>query len=382
MKSAAAFSLCDQITIRANDPLLRTWIDGAKTLGYYYKFNTNIMKSKTQFFIGIDVSKPFFDASLMAVVNHEKNAIISEQFGNTNEGMKVFAKWLKSHKVTMDKKSILVIENTGVYHRLLWAFCNKIGLPIHIGNAAHIKWSFGIARGKNDQIDSVRLCQYAYKEGDSLKETSLFDPVLLQLKDLFTARSSLLTKVNSIKVYIKELKGSNDKGVQKIMERAHKSAIDGLQKSIIEIENQIKKIIAQSEAIKVNYDLLLTVPGVGPLTAIYMICCTANFSMKITGKQFACYAGVVPFEHSSGISIKGRNRVHRMANKDLKKMLHLGALTAIRVYPEFQIYYQRKKEEGKHGMSVLNAIRNKIILRAVAVINNQRPYEVDRNTVA
>lgn len=340
------------------------------------------MESRTQFFIGIDVSKPYFDVSLMAVINHEKRPIVSERFENTDQGMKGFGKWLKSHRVSMDGNSILVIENTGVYHRLLWAYCNKINLPIHIGNATNIKWSFGIARGKNDVIDSVRLCRYAYKEADSLKRTESLDPVVLQLKDLFTARSSLLSKVNSIKVYLKELKGSNDKSIQKVMEKAHKSAIEGLTLSIKEIEGRIKKIIAQNEAIKENYELLLTVPGIGPQTALYMICCTANFAMKISGKQFACYAGVVPFEHSSGISVKGRNRVHKMANKELKKLLHLGALSSIKSYPEFRTYYDRKKEEGKHSMSILNAIRNKIVLRAIAVINNKRPYVTNTQMVA
>ena len=63
-----------------------------------------------------------------------------------------------------------------------------------------------------------------------------------------------------------------------------------------------------------------------------------------------------------------------MANKELKKLLHLGALSAKKNYPEFKAYYERKKKEGKHGMSIMNALRNKIALRAVAVINNKKPY--------
>jgi len=331
--------------------------------------------------MGIDVSKPYFDASLMAVINHEKQTVETARFDNTNAGIKVFEKWLKTHKVLMDENSLLVIENTGIYHRLLWSFCSRKMLPIHIGNAAHIKWSFGIARGKNDKIDSIRLCQYAFKESDTLKATPALNPVLMQLKDLMTARSRLLSQINSIKTYIKELKNVSDKAVQKLLEQAHETAIDGIAKSIKNIEAQINKIIAENEALKNNYDLLVTVPGIGHLIAIYLICCTNNFAGKISGKQLACYAGVVPFEHSSGISIKGRNRVPTMANKDLKKMLHLSALSAIQYYPEFKTYYNRKKEEGKHSMSVLNAIRNKIVLRAVAVVNNQKPY-VNNNKIA
>jgi transposase len=81
---------------------------------------------------------------------------------------------------------------------------------------------------------------------------------------------------------------------------------------------------------------------------------------------------VVPFEHTTGISVKGKNQGHKMANKDLKKLLHLCALAAIKYDTEMKAYYDRKKAEGKNGMLVLNAIRNKLVLRVVAVVNKQQ----------
>lgn len=325
-------------------------------------------------YLGIDVSKPWFDVSLLAVINHQKQAIISARFNNTTSGMTSFKAWLKSAGVSLNEHSLLVIENTGVYHRLLWSFCSKHNLPLHIGNAAHIKWSLGITRGKSDVIDSVRLCQYCYKQSDELKATAALNPVFMKLKDLMSSRSRLVTQLHSTKNYIKELQCSNDKVLQATLEKAHKAAIEGLKKSISQIEDLIEQIIKDDAMIYKNYLLIKSVPGIGHLTAVYIICCTNNFASKVTGKQLASYAGVVPFEHSSGISIKGRNRVHKMANKDLKKMLHLCALTAIKYYPEFRQYFDRKKAEGKNGMLILNAIRNKIVLRVVAVVNKQQPY--------
>ena len=114
---------------------------------------------------------------------------------------------------------------------------------------------------------------------------------------------------------------------------------------------------------------------------VYIICYTTNFASKISGKQLGSYAGVVLFSNTSGTSIKGKNRVHKMANKELKKMLHLCVLTAIKYYPEFRQYFERKKGEGKNGMLVLNAIKNKLVLRVVAVVNKQQPY-VDNTKVA
>lgn len=340
------------------------------------------MIATTKFFIGIDVSKPHFDVSLMAVVNHVKQEIVSARFDNTAPGIKLFEKWLKSQKLTFNEDSLIVMENTGIYHRLIWTFCSNRNLPIHIGNAAHIKWSFGIARGKNDKIDSIRLCNYAFKEADDLKATAALDPELMLLKDLVSARTKLLRQKAGISVSVEELGNVNGKEHQKLIEKALKSAIEGIAKSIRNVEEQIKKIIMGNRDFKQNYKLLMSIPGIGHVTAVYLIGCTGNFAGRPSGKELACYAGVAPFEHSSGISIKGKTRVHRMANKELKRLLHMCALSLIQHNQEFKTYYNRKKDEGKHSMSIINAVRNKIALRVAAVIKNQSSYKINYNIAA
>ena len=332
------------------------------------------MKKQTCFFLGIDVSKLWFDISLMTVINFQKQPMITERFDNTVAGLALLKKWLKAQKVKFDNDTLLVIENTGIYHRLLWQFFNENNIAVHIGNAAHIKKSFGIARGKNDKIDSQRLCSYAYKNDDELKATPPLNSVFLTLKDLMTSGTRLKAQLTANKTYLKELKRINDKATQKTMEKAYQMAIDGLQKSISEIEKSIALLVKSDPSIWANYDLLISVPGIGHVTAVYILCCTNNFAGKISGKQLGCYAGVVPFSERSGTSLKGRNKVHKMANKELKSLLHMCALSAIKSYPEFRNYYDRKENEGKHPNSILNAICNKIILRAVAVVNNQKKY--------
>jgi transposase len=88
------------------------------------------MKENTSFYLGIDVSKPYFGASIIMVVSHQKQPRLTERFANTTAGLKVFHRWLVSLKVTFDANSLLVIENTGLYHRLLWKYCSEYGLPI------------------------------------------------------------------------------------------------------------------------------------------------------------------------------------------------------------------------------------------------------------
>lgn len=141
------------------------------------------MTTNTKFYLGIDVSKLWFDVSLLLVTNQLKNEMISERFDNTPLGLKLFKKWLTTYKVSFNENSLLVIENTGVYHRLIWSFCSKYNLQLHIGNAAHIKWSLGITRGKSDLIDSKRLCMYCFKQADELKTTPPLNPVFMRLND-------------------------------------------------------------------------------------------------------------------------------------------------------------------------------------------------------
>lgn len=324
--------------------------------------------------LGIDVSKLSFDVSLIAVLKGQKQPIVISKFDNDKVGLDSFKVWLDDHQVTFDANSLLVIENTGIYHRLIWDFCTTNLLPIFIGNAADLKWSFGIARGKNDKVDSMRLCDYAYKNYEDIKPTTGLNKVLITLKDLLSNRSKLIKLKNAIKQTLNELKGSNDKTTQSLMEKLNKAALDGLKKSITQMDAELLKIVKQDEAILTNYKRMLSVPGIGKITATFIICCTNNFVIKVTGKQLANYAGVVPFEHTSGTSVRGKNRVHFMANKELKTLLTMGALSAVHTCPEFTDYYERKMKEGKKHLQVLNAIKNKMLLRVASVVNEQKDY--------
>lgn len=221
----------------------------------------------------------------------------------------------------------------------------------------------------------MRLCEYAYKNHEDIKPTTGLNHRLVTLKDLLSNRSKLLRQKNAIKQTLGELKMSNDKATQQLLEKLNKAALDGLSTSIKLIETEMLGLVKLDEAVVANYNRMLTVPGIGKITAIFIICCTNNFAIKLNGKQLANYAGVVPHEHTSGTSVKGRSRLHFMANKELKSILTMGALSGIQNYPEFRDYYSRKMQEGKKHLQALNAIKNKMLLRVASVINGQKNYE-------
>lgn len=122
-------------------------------------------------------------------------------------------------------------------------------------------------------------------------------------------------------------------------------------------------------------NILQSIEGIGPILAVSLIVITQGFTRFKNPRKLACYAGVVPFEYSSGRQVFTRRKISHRANKELKKKLHMAAMAAIRSRGDLQRYYERKTREGKPKMSVSNAVRNKLIHRMYAVIKRGTPYE-------
>lgn len=328
-----------------------------------------------KYFIGIDVSKHTLDICFIIREEDNLSKPVWKQFDNTSSGLTVMLKWLRQQQVPLSHQTLVIIENTGIYHRLLWQFFSSLPVDFCIENAAQVKWSLGIARGKNDKVDSRRLALYAVRHADRLKPTPALHQQVMPLKDLLSLRRKLLLQITNLSTGLKELtKAGTAESFAVTSAHILKPAVEGLKQSLKKIEQEIKNTLQLNSNIHEVYKRLLSVPGIGHITAVSMICSSNVFTLCASGKQLACYCGVVPFDHQSGISIKGKHQVHKMANKELKHLLHMCALSSIKNYPEFKDYYKRKKEEGKHALSILNAIKNKLVLRAFAVVKNKKLY--------
>lgn len=333
------------------------------------------MKKQSGIFcIGVDVSKLTLDVSLVLVVGHLRYASGSVTIGNTPEGLKELRRWLKQQGVCFNETTKVVMENTGMYHRLLVGWLKKTGFDYCIDNAARIKWSLGITRGKDDKVDAQRIAMYAAKNLQELQWNNASEERLVLLKDLLTTRESLLQQINQLRVPLNERKQYLEEKQIREMEKLLAPAITGLKESLKRVDVAIQKTIAADMELLRLYKLALSVPAVGPQTAAALLCDTRAFKGYEKTSQLSSYCGVVPFGYRSGTSIRGKTKVHPMANKNLKRLLHMCVLSGIRKYPEFKDYYERKLAEGKHVMSVINALRNKLVIRVAAVVKRGEPY--------
>jgi transposase len=239
--------------------------------------------------------------------------------------------------------------------------------------AIEIMRSIGLTRGKSDKIDSQRIAEYAYRFQDKLLETKLPPAYLMRIARLFTFRKQRVKRTTALKNQIKQLEGAWQCSPRDYMLKTAKQELKQTQKVIKEVERQLMELIMESEA-RENYELSRSVSGVGPMIACYLLICTENYKLFRDARKFASYAGIAPFEHSSGTSIKGRTRTSIHRNEQIKTLMLNGVNAMIGRDNEYGIYYRRKIEEGKHKKVVKNAVANKMLGRVFAVIKRQTPY--------
>ena len=71
-------------------------------------------------FVGIDVSKHTLDVAFVIRNDDGLTNPLWKQFENSGSGIKQIEKWLVQMNVPLNEQTIFVLENTGIYHRLLW----------------------------------------------------------------------------------------------------------------------------------------------------------------------------------------------------------------------------------------------------------------------
>lgn len=326
-------------------------------------------KQIQQSFVGIDVSKLTIDVCVLTSNAKQEH----QQFENSIKGFSELFTWLRNKDFYEVKKSLFCMEHTGLYTRQLVAFLLKHDAQVWMESALHLKRSMGMTRGKSDKVDSSRIARYAMTNSDRAVCMTMGSSTIQQLKDLMSNRERISKAIQSIKVSIQELMRI-DKTMGKELLKLNSNALKGLLKTKLRIENRMLEVINEDETLKNLYNLVTSVKCVGNVLATELIVYTNAFTKMENTSQLACYCGVAPFEHTSGTSIRGRMGTSNFANMHLKSTLHMAAVSATRYVPDIKTYYERKVAEGKHKMTVINAIRNKLIKRIMAVVKRGTPY--------
>lgn len=322
------------------------------------------MKART--IVGVDVSKLTLDSTVLP-------ADKSRQVTNNQKGFSQWKKWTWQYKGA-DSEVLVVMEHTGLYSHLFELFLQRQGIGYLKKAAVEIKQSIGIVRGKSDRIDAKRIAQYGWLRKEELTAQQYPTLLLTDIKDLMSYRSKLLRDRSGYQVRLKEELETGRVKKADFLYREQQKDIAYLDSKIKVVEKKLFTLIKSNEAVNRNFLLLQTIKGIGRITAAYVIVVTDNFVRFTDPRKFNCYAGLAPFEHQSGKSIRGKNRVSHLANKTIKCLLRLSAFVAVRYNEHLKTYYMKRVTEGKSKMSVLNVIGAKLVKIMFAVVKRQTPY--------
>lgn len=186
-----------------------------------------------------------------------------------------------------------------------------------------IKKAGGFERGSDDKTAAVKIALYALRHQDEAKFWKPADSSIEKIRNLIAQRDRVINSINQLSVPVEELKQSGSTEEAKTLEKLQKPALKALQKTKDAVEALITKTIGQDEQINKKIKLVESISGIGPVTAVALLVYTKGFDSFSTAKELVCYCGVVPFNKSSGSSVRYKSTVSPFANKKLKKLLHL-----------------------------------------------------------
>ncbi len=326
------------------------------------------MDSLPKMYVGIDVSKATLDLHVIGpqggrslVIKNDPSAV---------------SRFFSRH--CTDMETVVGVENTGRYNWPLYEGIRDFqGLRLHVIPPLHLKKSLGLVRGKNDKVDAVRIARFVEKHHDTLPVWNRPSDAIRQAGMLLAERAQRIRMKKQLTANAREYGLAEGLEVTGQLERLNREMVDALDGQIAILEARIEQVIGQDETLARMTELVRSIPGVGKVLGWMLLVKTNGFENITDPRKLACYAGVVPFDHQSGTSLRYRPKVSPYADKSLKSVLHLGAMSAIRLDNDLRAYYLRKVAEGKNKMSVINAVRNKIVHRVYAVIKNQRKYQND-----
>jgi transposase len=292
---------------------------------------------------------------------------------NTPAAITLWLAGLRERPELTPERMVFCMEQTGIYTQYLLDVLEADGVHIVLENAYHMKYSMGMVRSKTDRLDAERIARYAYKNRDELRLWTRKRPVIDQLAHLSTLRTRLVSVGAMLATPLKEQSNFINPALHERSTALSAASLAAAQADLKRTDRALYGLIKGDPKLKKLFKIITSIPGIGPTTAIHLIFSTNEFLTINEAKKFAAYAGIAPFPRESGTVIR-KLQLSKMANKKIKSLLHICAIAAIRSQPEFKTYYQRKIAEGKPKMAVINALRNKLVLRVFACVHQNRLY--------
>lgn len=307
-------------------------------------------KSSTKI-AGIDVSKLKLDIAV-----HGADEL--SQVANDATGFAALGVWLRARGVTR-----VGLEATGGYERSMVGWLHAEGFEVVVHQPLEVRLFARLKRrrAKNDRIDA-QLIAAATAQVDAVRAAS--DPLLVELAERMTAYEQASDQLAQLKTYLEHVTLADLKAVYHAQIRQARAWKLGL------LRDLLKRIKARPD-LTCRYDLLLSLPGVGPVTAASLVIRMPELGNMEQGKA-AALIGVAPFDRDTG-QYRGQRHISGGRARP-RRMLYLAALAAKRCDPGYRAFAQRLIAAGKAAKVAITAIMRKLIEAANLVLSRGTPW--------
>lgn len=302
--------------------------------------------------IGIDVSKDRLDAFW-----HSRDEMRS--LPNTAEGFEQLCSWLEQNDDVL-----FVFEATGAYHRGLERHLSLAAQPfIKVNPRQARRFAQAIGRlAKTDRVDARMLARMGIALDLAPQDVESED--IHDLRELLTARRALVKDQITAKTRLAT-------ALNPVVREQLGRRIDDIAADIQALDKVIAQIARQRGTFEDRICRLMTIPGIGRLTATTMLIDMPELG-HFDSKKIAALAGLAPMTQQSG-KWQGKERITG-GRSSLRRAIYMPALVAIRFNHDLHHKYQQMLKAGKAKKVAITAIMRRIIVLANTLLRENRDW--------
>jgi transposase len=319
--------------------------------------------------VGIDISKEKFDACILTH-NGKRHSM---ELLNNRQGFEKLMRWV-AHKAP-ECSLHFCMESTGSYWRALAEYLADRGLLVSVINpfvTKHAAINYG-SGNKTDKADAYVLAQYCRKEKPGPWRMSL--PEIRILVELLRRYQALMDMLQA------ERNRLTDPGLVKPVQSSVAKSVRFLEKEVARVRAQISDHIDRHPDLKRDHELIESIPGIGELTASWLITVIAEKGALKDAKSLAAYVGLAPRRDESGKIVK-KSHITKRGSAHIRRALYMPALTAMRFNPVAKALYDRLLAAGKSRMCAVVAVMRKLVMLAYGVVKTGTKFKVDQPQAA
>lgn len=325
--------------------------------------------------VGIDVAQKELVVSLGCLLEDLSSRITGyKTFTNNPKGFAELIKWVE--KLTHKEAPLrFIMEATGVYHEALAYFLDDHGytLSVVLPNKMVNFFRTLEINTVTDKSMSEAIARFGLEK--NLQNWNRPDPKYKSLRQLTRERDQLIEQRTMVKnqIHAERAEAEPNKGT---LSRANK-LLSLLNSQIAAVGDDIQSTLKANPQVRKEVEKLVTIPGIGELTAVTVLAETNGFELIRNARQLTSYAGLDVREKQSGTSVKGKPKISKKGNRYLRKAMHMPALTAIGRDERFKALFQRLV--SKHGvkMKAVVAVQRKLLQMCYTMFKSDTGYKKD-----